>query len=183
MPGFPVLQNAPSTRTSSQTQGNSREFPEWSTKHPLFSLEISGNAKCAAAGDPLGFLFVCRKSICRPNRQGPVRFLQNFIMTYGHAKTHTHRCELAFVTCVSASGSAARQSRAQCRAGEFRCKTLLFLFSASTLKSPEPERQPRTTSKLGRPANRRHSSGAKSRSATSHTDDEDATQPTTGVEL
>ena len=22
------------------------EFPEWSTKHPLFSLEISGNAKC-----------------------------------------------------------------------------------------------------------------------------------------
>ena len=24
----------------------SREFPEWSTKHPLFSLENSGNAKC-----------------------------------------------------------------------------------------------------------------------------------------
>ena len=55
-------------QTSSQTQGNlehlecsyqphiqgrgakkrtqeTREFPEWSTKHPLFSLEISGNAK------------------------------------------------------------------------------------------------------------------------------------------
>ena len=41
-----------------------REFPEWSTKHPLFSLEISGNAKCWG---PSVFLFVCRKSICRPN--------------------------------------------------------------------------------------------------------------------
>ena len=40
-----------------------REFPEWSTKHPLFSLEISGNAKCWG---PSVFLFVCRKSICRP---------------------------------------------------------------------------------------------------------------------
>ena len=42
-----------------------REFPEWSTKHPLFSLEISGNAKCWG---PSVFLFVCRKSIYRPNR-------------------------------------------------------------------------------------------------------------------
>ena len=42
-----------------------REFPEWSTKHPLFSLEISGNAKCWG---PSVFLFVCRKSLCRPNR-------------------------------------------------------------------------------------------------------------------
>ena len=33
-----------------------REFPEWSTKHPLFSLEISGNAKCWG---PSVFLFVC----------------------------------------------------------------------------------------------------------------------------
>ena len=40
-----------------------REFPEWSTKHPLFSLEISGNAKCWG---PSVFLFVCRKSLCRP---------------------------------------------------------------------------------------------------------------------
>ena len=40
-----------------------REFPEWSTKHPLFSLEISGNAKCWG---PSVFLFVCRKSIYRP---------------------------------------------------------------------------------------------------------------------
>ena len=36
-----------------------REFPEWSTKHPLFSLEISGNAKC---WKPSRFLFVCRKT-------------------------------------------------------------------------------------------------------------------------
>ena len=32
-------------------------------KHPLFSLEISGNAKCWG---PSVFLFVCRKSLCRP---------------------------------------------------------------------------------------------------------------------
>jgi len=36
-----------------------REFPEWSTKHPLFSLEINGNAKCWG---PSVFLFVCRKT-------------------------------------------------------------------------------------------------------------------------
>ena len=36
-----------------------REFPEWSTKHPLFSLEISGNAKCWG---PSVFLFVFRKT-------------------------------------------------------------------------------------------------------------------------
>ena len=40
-------------QTSSQTQGN---FPEWSTKHPLFSLEISGNAKCWG---PLFFFPFC----------------------------------------------------------------------------------------------------------------------------
>ena len=40
-----------------------REFPEWSTKHPLFSLEISGNAKCWG---PSVFLFVCRKTSYRP---------------------------------------------------------------------------------------------------------------------
>ena len=39
------------------------EFPEWSTKHPLFSLEISGNAKCWG---PSVFLFVCRKTWYRP---------------------------------------------------------------------------------------------------------------------
>ena len=46
-----------------------REFPEWSTKHPLFSLEISGNAKCWG---PSVFLFVCRKSLFSPicNRVG-----------------------------------------------------------------------------------------------------------------
>ena len=32
-------------------------YLEWSTKHPLFSLEISGNAKCWG---PSVFLFVCR---------------------------------------------------------------------------------------------------------------------------
>ena len=39
-----------------------REFPEWSTKHPLFSLEISGNAKCWG---PSVFLFVFRKTLYR----------------------------------------------------------------------------------------------------------------------
>ena len=39
------------------------EFPEWSTKHPLFSLEISGNAKCWG---PSVFLFVCRKTSYSP---------------------------------------------------------------------------------------------------------------------
>ena len=40
-----------------------REFPEWSTKHPLFSLEISGNAKCWG---PSVFLFICRKTSDSP---------------------------------------------------------------------------------------------------------------------
>ena len=40
-----------------------REFPEWSTKHPLFSLEISGNAKCWG---PSVFLFVFRKTCSSP---------------------------------------------------------------------------------------------------------------------
>ena len=39
-----------------------REFPEWSTKHPLFSLEISGNARCWG---PSVFLFVFRKTCNR----------------------------------------------------------------------------------------------------------------------
>ena len=47
-----------------------REFPEWSTKHPLFSLEISGNAKCWG---PSVFLFVCRKSLCRPSGALPLK--------------------------------------------------------------------------------------------------------------
>ena len=41
------------------------EFPEWSTKHPLFSLEISGNAKCWG---PSVFLFVFRKTVLSPTR-------------------------------------------------------------------------------------------------------------------
>ena len=49
-----------------------REFPEWSTKHPLFSLEISGNAKCWG---PSVFLFVCRKTwyIPRPEERRALR--------------------------------------------------------------------------------------------------------------
>ena len=39
------------------------ESPELSTKHPLFSLEISGNAKCWG---PSVFLFVCRKTCDLP---------------------------------------------------------------------------------------------------------------------
>ena len=45
-----------------------REFPEWSTKHPLFSLEISGNAKCWG---PSVFLFVFRKTVLSPNPWPP----------------------------------------------------------------------------------------------------------------
>ena len=40
-----------------------RELPEWSTKHPLVSLEISGNEKCWG---PSGFLFGFRKHVYRP---------------------------------------------------------------------------------------------------------------------
>ena len=54
------------SQTHSSLYRETREFPEWSTKHPLFSLEISGNANCWG---PSVFLFVCRKSLCRP-RQG-----------------------------------------------------------------------------------------------------------------
>ena len=47
-------------------EGNSRET-EWSTKHPLVSLETSGNAKCWG---PSGFPLGCRKPSYRPSR-GP----------------------------------------------------------------------------------------------------------------
>ena len=47
-----------------------RELPEWSTKHPLVSLEISGNAKCWG---PSRFLFGFRARMCLsilfPSRQ------------------------------------------------------------------------------------------------------------------
>ena len=43
-------------------EGNSRET-EWSTKHPLVSLETSGNAKCWG---PSGFPLGCRKPLDRP---------------------------------------------------------------------------------------------------------------------
>ena len=45
-------------------EGNSRET-EWSTKHPLVSLETSGNAKCWG---PSGFPLGCRKPSERPSR-------------------------------------------------------------------------------------------------------------------
>ena len=44
------------------------EFPEWSTKHPLFPLEISGNAKCWG---PSVFLFVFRKTWPSPTPPYP----------------------------------------------------------------------------------------------------------------
>ena len=67
-----------------------REFPEWSTKHPLFSLEISGNAKCWG---PSVFLFVFRKTwpsptlslSARGTRQGstiPAKTLSKEYCTY-----------------------------------------------------------------------------------------------------
>ena len=46
-------------------EGNSRET-EWSTKHPLVSLETSGNAKCWG---PSGFPLGCRKPSDRPSRR------------------------------------------------------------------------------------------------------------------
>ena len=48
-------------------EGNSRET-EWSTKHPLVSLETSGNAKCWG---PSGFPLGCRKPSDRPTRGMP----------------------------------------------------------------------------------------------------------------
>ena len=42
-----------------------RELPEWSTKHPLVSLEFSGNAKCWG---PSSFPLGCRKLSYRPMR-------------------------------------------------------------------------------------------------------------------
>ena len=107
-------------------------------------------------------------------------------------KKNTHRCELAFVPVLVPVAVRASPAPSVVR-GSSVVKRFFFSF-LSTLKSPVPERRlkPRMTSKLGRPANRRLSSGAKSRrawersgggararSATSHTDDEDATQPTT----
>jgi len=53
-------------QTSSRTQGT-RELPEWSTKHPLVSLEISGNEKCWG---PCRFLFGFRKHGYRPREGG-----------------------------------------------------------------------------------------------------------------
>ena len=56
---------APDQLSDSALRENS-EFPEWSTKHPLFSLEISGNAKCWG---PSVFLFVCRKKLVQPKEE------------------------------------------------------------------------------------------------------------------
>ena len=65
-------------------EGNSRET-EWSTKHPLVSLETSGNAKCWG---PSGFPLGCRKPSERPTdeRMSPVRSLPP---TWDDRKTHT----------------------------------------------------------------------------------------------
>ena len=49
-------------------EGNSRET-EWSTKHPLVSLETSGNAKCWG---PSGFPLGCRKPSERPSSFSPI---------------------------------------------------------------------------------------------------------------
>ena len=53
-----------------------RELPEWSTKHPLVSLEISGNAKCWG---PSRFLFGFRKHGYRPTSSGRCRVSCLFI--------------------------------------------------------------------------------------------------------
>ena len=60
------LRFCPRPALSTQTQGNS----EWSTKHPLFSLEISGNAKCSGPSLFLfesAFLFVCPENLGQAN--------------------------------------------------------------------------------------------------------------------
>ena len=51
-------------------EGNSRET-EWSTKHPLVSLETSGNAKCWG---PSGFPLGCRKLSYRPTSNAHLPF-------------------------------------------------------------------------------------------------------------
>ena len=49
-----------------------REFPEWSTKHPLFSLEISGNAKCwGPSVYVIRIQIAAEKSLARRNRRRP----------------------------------------------------------------------------------------------------------------
>ena len=58
-----------------------REFPEWSTKHPLFSLEISGNAKCWG---PSVFLFVFRKTGLSPGKVGRTEKHPPFMPDPGH---------------------------------------------------------------------------------------------------
>ena len=45
-----------------------REFPEWSTKHPLFSLEISGNAKNKVLGT-LCFPFCLPENLVQANER------------------------------------------------------------------------------------------------------------------
>ena len=60
---FASLRFCPRARPALRLR-ETREFPEWSTKHPLFSLEISGNKKCWG---PSVFLFVCRKTSDSPN--------------------------------------------------------------------------------------------------------------------
>ena len=57
-------------------------------KHPLFSLEISGNAKCWG---PSVFLFVCRKSMCiQANAGWAGPLLARFI----------HVCIYVYVMCM-----------------------------------------------------------------------------------
>ena len=85
-----------------------RDFPEWSTKHPLFSLEISGNAKCWG---PSVFLFVCRKTCSSPSPGDGVRLptgLEKALPVMNECATRMLRAAL-LMFCASPQ-TAARES-------------------------------------------------------------------------
>ena len=72
-------------------EGNSRET-EWSTKHPLVSLETSGNAKCwGPSGFPLG---------CRKPRKG--QLLPSFLLSLSVCVCW--RRSIEFVEAISCGG-------------------------------------------------------------------------------
>ena len=97
-----------------------REFPEWSTKHPLFSLEISGNAKCWG---PSVFLFVCRKTWLSPRADH--RVCGDHCPTSGHSGPRTPVNDLNLTARSGFGPQAGAQRHAARRPPEARRRLFL----------------------------------------------------------
>ena len=83
-----------------------RELPEWSTKHPLVSLEISGNEKCWG---PCRFLFGFRKHGYRPSegRKNQRLLVPNVLKRAEERRSRELAVDRCFPFTVRAAGGGA----------------------------------------------------------------------------